>query len=208
MIILDFGSGNTCQNDFSYMKKMIDTLSEVDKDRKCIIKWQLFKEAGRNVPLDRELFCLAYGYAKHYGFKTAASIFDKESLEFFLGFEIPFVKIANRRDLDWLIGEVPRKVQVIVSVGTKIDWILKRTSINLNDKILVCVSKYPATLESYEKQFIDINLKTGVSDHTTDWTLYRKYEPEIYECHFCLEDSTGPDAGLFVRRPNQLREIL
>lgn len=204
MIILDFGSGNTCKNDWPYAKRMIQTLSDVDRDRKCIIKWQLFETAGDNIPLDKSLFHIAYDYAKGFGFQTTASVFDKQSLDFLLKFDIPFVKIPNRRDLDWLIGEVPRKVRGVIShtnYSPPSHW-------PRWDLFLCCISKYPATIDEYQSTFDEWNLKEGISDHTADWTLYNKYKPQIYECHFCLYDSTGLDSGLFARRPEQLKEIL
>ena len=204
MIILDFGSGNSCKNDLSIVKRMINELSRIDKDRKCIIKWQLFKECGENIPLSHEIFSHAWRDALWRGFETTASVFDIDSLNFLLGFNPKFVKIANRRDLDWLIGEIPRKIEVIISHASYVPpnhW-PKR------DKFLCCISKYPATVEDYESNFEDFNLRNGISDHTTDWTLYRKYQPEIYEVHYKLEDTTGPDGGAFARTPTKLEEIL
>ena len=85
---------------------------------------------------------------------------------------------------------------------------------------LACVSKYPAKISSYEKTYsrevtplIDFEgfeehiLKKSISDHTTNWDLYKKYRPKIYECHYKLEDSTGLDAGPFAMTPEQLLEI-
>jgi sialic acid synthase SpsE len=51
-------------------------------------------------------------------------------------------------------------------------------------------------------------LNFGISDHTTDFTLWHKYHPSIIEWHFKLEDSTGLDAGSFARTPEMLEEIL
>ncbi|MFA5715059.1 MAG: hypothetical protein WC998_04935, partial [Candidatus Paceibacterota bacterium] len=102
-IILDFGSGNTHKNNWDYLKRMIDELKAVDTGKhEIIIKHQLFKAAGDNLPLDPWVFDAAYDYAKKLGYKTTSSVFDLESLKFLLNYDIPFVKIANRRDLDWL----------------------------------------------------------------------------------------------------------
>ncbi len=204
MIILDFGSGNSCLNRWNIAKRMIDSLAEVDEFFQTTIKWQLFEDCHPNIPLDRSIFYDAFYYANDQGFKTTASVFDLDSLNFLLTFNIPFVKIANRRDLDWLIGEVPRKIPIIRSVA------LKDNNWNLyfgNVRNLCCVSEYPAFIDSYVP-FGAANLTNGISDHTTDWTLYRKYQPEIYEVHFRLEDTTGPDSGPFARVPEQVREIL
>ncbi len=203
MIILDFGSGNSCRNDWNIAKGMIDSLAEIDTQRECIIKWQLFRDCKPNILLEWGIFHLSYDYARGLGFQITASVFDLDSLKFLLTFDIPFVKIANRRDLDWLIGEIPRKIKVIRSVGSYDGW--------FGDDFLCCISKYPATIEDYESGFGGpMNyLSYGISDHTADWILYRKYHPEIYECHFVLEhDSNNPDGGPFARTPNDLAEIL
>ena len=207
MIILDFGSGNTCKNDKLYVKRMIDELKAVDNwKHNIIIKWQLFKRAGDNMPLEHNVFDYAYNYAKELGYETTASVFDKESLEFLLGYNIPFVKLANRRSLDWLIGEVPRKISIYISCGCEKEYakyIGKYRLVSLS-----CVSKYPSDLKIYECLFSGSSLCEAVSDHTCDWSLFKKYNPKIYECHYCLDDSTRLDSGPFARRPNQLKEIL
>jgi sialic acid synthase SpsE len=51
-------------------------------------------------------------------------------------------------------------------------------------------------------------LRRGISDHTPNLDLWRKYRPEVYERHFCLDDSTGADAGPFASRPKEWREVL
>lgn len=200
-IIFDFGSGNSCRNDWLYTKRMIDELRAIDTGKHSIvIKWQLFQQVGDNIPLDRGLFGMAYRYAKELGYKTTSSVFDKESLNFLLQFDVPFVKIANRRDLDWLIGEVPRKVPVYVSASDALP-------VNA-DVILQCVSKYPAEMGDYEKNKQIFNLHNAVSDHTTNFDLWYRYRPAIIEWHLKLPDSTGLDAGPFARTPEQLREVL
>lgn len=189
MIILDFGSGNTCKNDKAYVKKMIDGLVHVDsRDKEVVIKWQLFLQAGDNVPLEPAVFDYAYHYAKELGYATTASVFDTESLKLLLGYDVPFIKIANRPDLWWLANE-QSDVPVLVS-----------------GQDMYCVSEYPATVEQYEA----LGLYSGcnISDHTTDFTLYHKYRPKVIEFHYKLPDSTGLDAGPFAKTPEVLKEIL
>ena len=216
MIILDFGSANTCRNDKYYAKRMLDELKAVDTGKhEIIIKWQFFKEAGDNIPLDREIFRQAYEYAAELGYKTTSSVFDKESLDFLLRFDVPFVKLANRRELDWLIGKIPREIPAYVSFG-ELCGELMTESYNEEFIALACISKYPATINDYEEKFTctsggycyeRIFLK-HVSDHTTDFDLWRKYQPKIIEWHYGLPDSTGLDAGPFMRTPEMLREVL
>lgn len=204
MFILDMGSGNTCKNDYKYIEKMIDAVAEEDKERKCILKWQLFESAGANVVLKNISFQYAYAYAKRYGFKTTASVFDIPSLNFLLNHEIPFVKIANNPELYYLIGKVPREIPVIKSIGG-----LSYYGKTYNENVihLYCVSEYPAKPSEYKEKFGGL-LKYGLSDHTEDWRLYNTFKSGYYECHFKLDDSTGLDAGSFARTPEELREVL
>jgi sialic acid synthase SpsE len=183
---------------------MIDELHAIDTGKHdVIIKWQLFEQAGQNIPLDHEVFMWAYAYAKLHGYKTTASVFDKPSLDFLLCFDIPFVKIANRRALEWLIHEVPRKTSVYVSVGAGGYFR------HFNTLFLHCISEYPAKLSKYEEVFGTRNsLFEAVSDHTADFKLWNKYHPCIYECHYKLPDSKGLDAGKFARTPKSLRAVL
>lgn len=208
MFALDFSGGNTCKNDALIMEDMINALSDADTERRCLIKWQLFEKAGDNIPLQRDKFNFAYNHAQSKGFKTTASVFDEESLEFLLGYDVPFIKIANNISLYPLISMIPRGIPVVVSVDDEdtmypayIEYLFKSCA------KLDCISKYPATAEEYISTFKS-SLKYGISDHTCDWDLYKKIKPILYECHYKLPDSTGPDAGLFARTPEQIKEIL
>ena len=248
MIILDFGSATTCKNDKKYVERMIDELSEVDSGKHdIVIKWQLFSDTISSLPdgtvldppvepLDRCVFHHAYMYAQARGYQTTASVFDKDSLDFLLEYDIPFVKIANRPDRYWLAGEVPRRIPLLVSTdgsdyGEWLGGFCMSEWVNFKEW-LFCISKYPATLKDYEDKFkadmeyamdkpplsfgkrhnycglIGADDHWGISDHTTDFELYHKYRPDTIEWHYKLEDSTGPDAGEFARTPEQLREIL
>lgn len=208
-VILDFGSGNTHKNDWFYLKRMLDELKAIDNGiHEIIIKHQLFRKSSKNIPLERETFVMAYNYAKELGYQTTSSVFDKESLDFLLQFDIPFVKIANNRDLDWLIGEIPRKIPVYVSHDVvkdyELDYIYNAPYSNVIP--LHCISKYPAQIKDYLG--MNTYAHKNISDHTTNFGLWYKYEPEIIEWHYKLEDSTGLDAGPFARTPKQLEEIL
>jgi len=210
-IILDFGSGNTHKNNWGYLKRMLDELKAIDTGKhEVIIKHQLFEKAGNNIPLLPEIFDAAYEYAKDLGYKVTSSVFDKPSLDFLLKYDIPFVKIANNRELDWLISEIPRKIPVYVSYGSYEE--LKKRQMYPDIKYLLCVSEYPAIIERYEQAFksnyFGFGGDVGISDHTTNFGLWYRYKPAIIEMHYKLEDSTGLDAGDFARTPRTLKEVL
>jgi sialic acid synthase SpsE len=198
MLILDLGSGNTSKNSIDYACQMVKAVADL-KLPDVVIKWQLFKESGENVPLMLEVFERAYRYAAIFNIRTTASVFDKDSLDYLLTFGVPFVKIVNRHiGSQMLIADIPDSMPVVVSVENA-DFKMNRK----NTDILYCVSKYPADEKDYAK-FGD-KLKIGISDHTTNFNLYKKYNPKIYECHFCLDNSSGLDAGKFARRPKDFK---
>ena len=210
MIILDFGSGETCQNSTSEVKRMIDALAAVDPDRQAVIKWQLFTHVSTAPvkPLLHDIFDFAYYYAAMNGYGTTASVFDMDSLDFLLKYEVPFIKIAARRNRYWLIKHIPRGIPVMVSVDTPalIEPLRAKYS-DYNLIHLCCVPEYPARQITYEWMF-GRNLSYGISDHTEGLELYYHFEPWFYEKHYKLEDSTGLDAGPFAATPEELEAIL
>jgi sialic acid synthase SpsE len=203
-IILDLGGGNTCKNDTAVIKRMIDEIAEVDSHTNTIfLKWQLWSKVnpqGNNERLLEKSFLYAYNYAKEKGYKTTASVFDKQSLEYLLSFDIPFVKIANNKDLYWLIGEVPRKVPVYAS--TRGSDQLKGVA-NITE--LFCVSKYPARVTDYTNV---MQVCRNISDHTVGFQLLDYYDPLVWEKHVKLSDSIGLDAGEWAATPQELKGIL
>ncbi len=202
MIILDLGSGNSCRNDWEIAKEMIRSIHSIDpKRQEVVLKWQLFEKAEPNIPLERTIFSKAQDFAWGLGYETTASVGDVLSLDFLLRFEVPFVKLACRPELYYLADRVPENIKVIKSVAS-VD--------QFTPGCLCCVREYPADAKQYKKAFREPQLRLGISDHTTDWYLYKKYQPEIYECHVCLEHNVegNPDSGPFSRTPSELKEIL
>lgn len=201
MLILDMGSGNTCLNSIEIACQMVKQAADLNiKD--TIIKWQLFTKAGDNIPLSHEVFERAYRYASVLGLRTTASVFDKESVEFLTTFGVPFIKIANTQASKDMIKLIPESMPLIISIDTADKFALQVEKRDV--KFIYCISKYPAKKEDYEK-FGD-KLKYGISDHTDNFDLYKKYKPEIYECHFKIGSSRGLDAGSFARTSKQVRE--
>jgi sialic acid synthase SpsE len=201
-IILDFGSGNTCKNNTAYVKMMIDSLAEVDTHKhNVVIKWQLFNNAPPNVPLLPLVFDYAYNYAERKGYKTTASVFGEMSLRLLLQFDIPFVKIACRPDLYYLMGKVPRETPVYASYdgeqAVNLLW-------NTNTRWMFCVPEYPAPAGKY------LMLPSSyISDHSVGLTVYKTILPKIWEKHYVLErDAGNPDGGAFAITPLELSEIL
>jgi sialic acid synthase SpsE len=209
-VILDL-SANTFKNDFSYVIQMMDEIKAIDTGKhQVIFKTQLFKSAPPNIPLDWSVFDSMYYYGKNLGYQVTSSVFDKESLDFLLQYDVPFVKLANCEDLDYLIGKVPREIMLYISVDSleRRDYLLYR---HTNFKTLACISKYPATEKDYSENFgscFNNFWYDGISDHTIGLNLFKTKEPNIWEKHYKLKDSTGLDAGEFAITPQQLAEVL
>jgi sialic acid synthase SpsE len=205
-IILDMGSGNTCHNEMLYAEKMIDTVAKMDSHKhKIIYKYQLWDQPqGKNEKLQWTLFNWLYNYAGKLGYKVTSSVFDIKSLKYLLTFDIPFVKLANRHDLWWLLGEVPRRIPVYIS-NYPTDCGFMESGIVTS---FACVSKYPASLWEYEL-IPNLRYFEGISDHTAGLELYRKYSPLIWEKHYVLEhDESNLDGGAFAITPDELAEVI
>jgi len=209
-IILDFGSGNTCKNDFDYIKKMYTELKKIDNGKyKITIKWQLFKYAGINIPLKNDCYKMAIICARECGYDVTASVFDEESLKFLinthreLNIPIPFIKIANNPKYYYLCNLIaPLNIPIYISYNSPgIDF----SGMPKNTKYFKCVSKYPALIKDYETLFLFKN--KNISDHTVGFRLVKKCSPNIVEWHYKLKDSTGLDAGSWAKTPKDLKSF-
>lgn len=202
MIILELGSGNSCRNDEAVVKDMIDGIAETGID--AVLKWQLFENEPPNVPLERDVFEYAYEYGRKQGFDVTASVFDLEGMVYLMNFDVPFVKIACRRELYPLAGMAhDYLVPAVVSYPDRRQW--AETDLVTP---LCCVPKYPATIRDYKTAFTADQLKRGISDHTPGFDLYHEFQPEWWEKHVVLErDDDNPDAGPFACLISELGEL-
>lgn len=211
-LILDMGSGNTCHNCKEVVKQMIwEAAANYYNDKhEIILKWQLFKDAPPNVPLDHDVFEYAYKYAHNLGIETTASVFDIDSLRFLMQYEVPFIKIACRPELYELMEAVENVADQHGRWGYPAVYVsTSESGLELpGATMLACIPKYPATIEDYEGTFSHPELK-HVSDHTVGWGLYWKWKPDIIEKHFVhVREEGNPDAGPFAVTPDELMEIM
>jgi hypothetical protein len=215
VIIIDFGSGETCQNNKDIVKRMIDGFIEVDSHKHEIyFKWQLFSQVPAPVPpLEHDVYSYAVQYALKHDYLTGASVFDEIQLEYLLrfrGYCLPFIKIACRPDKYRLLDKMPHEVPLYVSVENGL-WVefLRRMWPERFDWIrpMYCVPEYPANQDTYERIFGGC-LHYGISDHSPNLRLFEDWTPLYYERHFKLPDSTGLDAGVHASTPEQLKAIL
>lgn len=214
LIILDCGSGNTCNNDIKEARRMIDAIKDIDtKKHEIVIKWQMWAEnnpQGNNKILDFSTYIHIAQYCGELGYQCTASVFDKQSLCNVRLVNYPkYIKIACRKSLYPLIGEIERKITVLVSVDNEDAYRgYYQEYSDTRMKKLFCVPKYPATIDDYLK-LSDFVHMANISDHTKDLELYKKWKPEIYECHFALPGQTGLDVECGIcKTPDMLKEIL
>jgi hypothetical protein len=184
---------------------MIYAIRDIDTHKHSIVmKTQIFKEAPPNLSILPDALNFFGFAAKLAGYKWTASVFDLESLDMLMKYEeeLPFIKVACREDLYWIIGEIKRKIPVYVSINCKDEGLVGYIDVDNLDVILWCIPEYPAKLEEY---YIH---GQAYSDHTVGFDLWNKYKPKIIEWHYREKDSTGPDAGPFAKTVDDLREIL
>lgn len=199
-IILDVGSGRSLPDEKA-ARAVVEAVAAVDTHKhEIVLKAQLFHDAPPNKPLCFSVFDTLFTYGEEKGYKVTASVFDVPSLAKLLYYPIPFVKIACRPDLYWLVGEVPRKVPVYVSIkgkGSPVELDKYEDVLRMD-----CVPRYPAEIADY-------NLDSGlISDHTVGLELFEKAQPCIWEKHFVLKrDPKNPDSGPFAITPDELATI-
>jgi len=207
-IVLDMGSGASCNNDCGMIREMIDAVAAIDQHKHLVyLKWQMFEDIPPNRHLSRHVFEYALGYAPGKGYHVGVSVFDAPSIDYVLSlrYRFPFIKVAARPGLYWIVGRVPRNQKVAVSVppGEGLPMYFRE-----GDVALACIPKYPARLFDYGVEDWKVSLHEGLSDHTVGWKLWERWHPEWYECHFKLPDAEGPDAGPWARTPQDLEAIL
>jgi len=212
MVILDFGSGNTCKNDYEIIAEMYIKLARVvppELREHFVVKWQLFLDEQPNVMLTDDAYITAEAIGSWLGFKTTASAFDAKSIEFLMGSDIPFVKIANRTDLGKIAAHAENSGAKVYQSVPDVNsfYLLKRR--HPDRQPMCCISKYPAELVDYREMFTAEQLSDAVSDHTVGMELYARYKPKIWEKHYVLEhDKDNPDAGAFAFTPEDVLQFV
>ena len=148
------------------------------------------------------MFEYAYRLGTDAGYDVTSSVFDTESLDFLLEFDVPFIKLANRPEYRALAKKIPR-LPVMISYSNS-----DEIQVGKNIIPLCCVSSYPASVKEYHKNFDFADLQAGVSDHTEGLNLYKIVKPAWWEKHYVLErGGDNPDAGVFAMVPEDLEEL-
>jgi sialic acid synthase SpsE len=207
-LILEMQDGMMCKNSKSVVKDMIDAaINNISSNINLIFKWQLYtkiKTYVEIIPLKHEIFEFAYQYAALLGYKTTASVFDQESLNYLQKFNVPFIKIACKTDLyDFRknMWSLDGNFKTVISVENKNDFATMAAS----GSLLCCIPKYPAMISEYESEFGEL-LYYGISDHTVGLDLYNKYMPVLYEKHFYMDGLDSWDKDWAIK-PEELQKL-
>ena len=216
LIILDFGNGSEHGNDLKYIKKMIDKVIKLraKTDKELIVKFQIWDHGNKLIDerlksTDIQIFNEAFYYGKDNGLKVTSSVFDKWSLQFVKQYDPRFIKIACIPELYYLTNDENSKF--VVSVPNY-EWANYFRLVSI--PTMYAIRKYPAFELDYIHlietlpEFDILDPAANISDHTSNFSLYKKYQPNIYECHVCLEKKEGIFDNSFVRKLDDLKEIL
>lgn len=102
MIVIDCGSGMPCENNTDVVQKMVDRIEKkITNDKDIVLLWHMFQVNKENVPLRGNVFNYAYCAAKYKSYKTAACVYDIDSLNFILRYK-HLAFIAINKDIDLL----------------------------------------------------------------------------------------------------------
>lgn len=235
-------------NDFDVAVKTIEAMAEAGADA---VKFQTFTPDTITIDCDNEYFKIKQGtvwdgqilhelyeaaympwdwqpklkkIAENLGLIVFSSPFDKTSVDFLEGIDVPAYKIASFEITDIpLIEYVASKGKpVIISTGIAsfedIELAVKTCLDADNDKIalLKCTSSYPAPLEEINLNTIpDIkekfNVVVGLSDHTLGGevsTAAIALGSNIIEKHFILDRTMGGPDSEFSMEPDDFKQMV
>ena len=228
-------------NDFDVAVKTIEAMAEAGADA---VKFQTFTPDTITIDCDNEYFKIKQGtvwdgqilhelyeaaympwdwqpklkkIAENLGLIVFSSPFDKTSVDFLEGIDVPAYKIAS-----FEITDIPL-IEYVASKGNiasfeDIELAVKTCLDADNDKIalLKCTSSYPAPLEEINLNTIpDIkekfNVVVGLSDHTLGGevsTAAIALGSNIIEKHFILDRTMGGPDSEFSMEPDDFKQMV
>jgi N-acetylneuraminate synthase len=165
-----------------FQKRDLDVA--IPEDQKYVIKdtpWgnMFYIEYKKKIEFEKEQYDEIERYCKEKNIKWTASVWDVNSLNFLLQYDVPFIKIpsAALTDVDLIKKAIESKKPIVLSVGmSTMDEIEK--SVSLFDKdypltLLYCKSIYPTYDDDINLNGITtlkekFNFEVGYSGHETD----------------------------------------
>lgn len=178
----------------------------VPENQKNIIKDTVFGEMKyidykKKIEFGKKEYDEIDKYCKEIGIKWTASIWDIDSLNFIMGYDIPFIKIPSAciTDIELLNAINRTGKDVVLSIGMstmfEIDSAIKTLNNINNISILQCNSSYPSKNEELDISFIPVlkdiyNCDVGYSGHEIGYLptiLARAVGASIIERHITLD---------------------
>ena len=202
----------------------------VPENQKNIIKDTVFGEMSyieykHKIEFGKKEYDEIDRYCKELGIDWTASIWDIDSLNFLLQYNIPFIKIPSAVATHWELLELVNKSKkpVVISNGMTTEEDFDKAINILNDcdvTILLCNSSYPAKYEELNLSYIDVlknkypNCKIGFSGHELNNTatfVAASIGVDVIERHVTLDHNmkgTDHTSSLEIKDLKSLKEQL
>lgn len=198
----------------------------VPEDQKNIVKDTIFGEMKyidykHKIEFGKEEYDKIDKYCKEIGIKWTASIWDKDSLNFLLQYDIPFIKIPSALATHWELLELVNntKKPVVISNGMTTEEEFDKAINILKDcevTILVCNSSYPASFDELNLRYIDIlrikypHCKIGYSGHEEGnivTLVAAAMGAEVIERHITLDHTMKGTDHTSSLEVNELKDL-
>ena len=182
--------------------------------------WQLYSEAAMAYEWQPKLKKIA----EDLGLVFFSSPFDKETVDFLEGMNVPMYKIASFEitDIPLISYTASKGKPMIISTGVAeiedIELAIKtcRDAGNNDITLLKCTSQYPATIDQANLNTIPdmkkrFGVKVGVSDHTMGSivpVVAVSLGATVVEKHFTLDRSMGGPDAAFSMEPHEFKEMV
>lgn len=178
----------------------------VPEDQKNIVKNTIFGtmkyiDYKKKIEFGKEEYDEIDRYCKEIGIRWTASVWDIDSLNFLMNYDVPFIKIPSACITDFELLKAINKTgkDVVLSVGMstmfEINNAIKSLDNINNISILQCNSSYPSKNEELDISFIPelkkiFNCNVGYSGHEVGYfptLLARAVGASIIERHITLD---------------------
>ena len=202
----------------------------VPESQKQVIKNTVFGEMSyidykHKMEFGKQEYDEIDAYCKEIGIPWTASIWDIDSLNFLLQYDIPFIKIPSAVATHWELLELVNNTQkpVVISNGMTTEDEFNKAINILKDcevTILICNSSYPAKLNELNLRYMNVlkhkypECKIGFSGHELDnmgTIVAASMGAEVIERHVTLDHSmkgTDHTSSLEIKDLGSIRELL
>ena len=187
---------------------------EDQKNKEKIVPWRneatTYLQYKRDIEFSKEEYDQIDAYCRKKDIRWTASIWDLDSLEFIIQYNIPFIKIPSAliTNEGLLIKSKESKIPVYISTGMSSEREIEKAVDILGNSLEVlfhCNSSYPAKDNELNLKYISVlkkrypNLKIGYSGHEEGISaciVAATKGAEVFERHITISRSHwGTDQG-------------